>query len=72
MGLTLIAGTGDETFVCRKVACSGWTERSFCYICKGARRWVGAPGDRIAVDTAEKGELQFLAPGLNLEILEFR
>lgn len=33
---------------------------------------MGAPGDRIVVDTAEKGELQFLVPELNLEILEFR
>lgn len=62
-GLPLIVDTANVTFVCRKVAWAVWTEQSFCYICKGVRRWVGAPGDWIAVDTAEKGELQFLVPG---------
>lgn len=55
-----------------KLAGRGGVNGVFIYICKGVRRWVGSPGDWIAVDTAEKGELQFLAPGLFLEILEFR
>lgn len=38
-----------------------WGIIVFFYICKGARCWACAADDRIAVDTAKKGELQFFA-----------
>lgn len=51
---------------------AGGVNGVFSYICKGVRRWAGAAGDRIAVDTVEMSELQFFALGLFLEIFEFR